>query len=336
MRLSICMPTYNFGRYIGEALDSIVPQMTSDVELIILDGASTDNTKEVVELYLQKQNCAIFYHRMPVRGGIDRDMELSVSYAQGEYIWLFSSDDVMKEGSIEAVLSEIRSGIDVYLCNYAMIELSVGNLIGNGQSLSNISNQVFNFSNDSERRQYFKKARNSEPCLSYMSSLVIRRQRWLAGNVESRFYGSCFAHAYRILSQFKTGLTIKILPGIYLYKRIGNDSFLDKGYVHRIGITVNGYLEMGKSLFGEGSYEVFQIKRLLRNEYRLRFFLNVKADLSEQKEKKQLKALFLSIYGNSGLIGVLKFFIFTLLDPKFARFLRRGYFFLRRSFCPKT
>jgi len=48
-RLSICIPTYNFGRFIGETLDSILPQATEDVEVTVVDGASTDNTADIVE-----------------------------------------------------------------------------------------------------------------------------------------------------------------------------------------------------------------------------------------------------------------------------------------------
>jgi abequosyltransferase len=46
--LSICIATYNRGGYIGETLDTIIPQLDNDVELLVVDGASTDNTKDVV------------------------------------------------------------------------------------------------------------------------------------------------------------------------------------------------------------------------------------------------------------------------------------------------
>ncbi len=49
IRLSVCIPTYNFGRFIGETLDSIVRQATEEIEIVVLDGGSTDNTTEVVE-----------------------------------------------------------------------------------------------------------------------------------------------------------------------------------------------------------------------------------------------------------------------------------------------
>ena len=50
--VSICIPTLNRGDFISETLDSITSQITNDIEIIILDGGSTDNTKEVVQYYL--------------------------------------------------------------------------------------------------------------------------------------------------------------------------------------------------------------------------------------------------------------------------------------------
>ena len=51
--LSICIATYNRANFIGETLDSIILQLTEDVEVVIVDGASTDNTREVVESYVK-------------------------------------------------------------------------------------------------------------------------------------------------------------------------------------------------------------------------------------------------------------------------------------------
>ena len=53
-RLSICIATLNRGAFIGETLDTIVPQLRDDVELVIVDGASKDNTGEVVGRYVAR------------------------------------------------------------------------------------------------------------------------------------------------------------------------------------------------------------------------------------------------------------------------------------------
>ena len=62
IKLSICIATLNRGKYLSETLNSIIPQMNSSVEIIIVDGASTDNTQMVVSEFLSK-NINIKYCR---------------------------------------------------------------------------------------------------------------------------------------------------------------------------------------------------------------------------------------------------------------------------------
>ena len=49
IKLSVCMPTFNYGRYIRRAIDSVREQGVADVEVVVLDGGSTDDTRQVVE-----------------------------------------------------------------------------------------------------------------------------------------------------------------------------------------------------------------------------------------------------------------------------------------------
>jgi glycosyltransferase involved in cell wall biosynthesis len=123
-KLSICIPTYNFGAFIAQTLDSIVGQLAPGVEVVILDGGSTDNTSEVVRSFLDR-GLPINYVRQEVRGGIDRDMVRTVDLARGEYCWLFSSDDIMKPGAIRIVLEEIQSGHDIYLCGLTLCDVDM-------------------------------------------------------------------------------------------------------------------------------------------------------------------------------------------------------------------
>src|SRR5271165_2413917 len=103
MRLSVCIPTYNFGAFIGETLESILPQVEEGVEVIVLDGGSDDDTSVVVES-LQQRYPSLRYERRDERGGIDRDIARTVDLARGEYCWLFCADDVMKPGAIGRML----------------------------------------------------------------------------------------------------------------------------------------------------------------------------------------------------------------------------------------
>src|SRR3954462_2700917 len=114
--LSVCIPTHNFGRFIGDTLRSVIPQASPEVEIVVLDSASTDNTRDVVEAH-RSSAIPICYHYQPYKGGIDVDMARVVELANGQFCWLLSADDTLTEGAIARVLSEITKPHAIYLCN---------------------------------------------------------------------------------------------------------------------------------------------------------------------------------------------------------------------------
>jgi abequosyltransferase len=108
IKLSICIATYNRADFIGETLNSIIPQMTDEVELLVVDGNSPDHTQIVVEQYAAK--CPqLRYVRLPEKGGVDQDYCKTVELAKGEYCWLFTDDDLLKQDAITKVLKTINN-----------------------------------------------------------------------------------------------------------------------------------------------------------------------------------------------------------------------------------
>ena len=79
--LSICIATYNRAEHIGETLESIIPEVTDEVEIVMADGASTDNTSSVVKHYIEicKQ---INYIQLPSKGGVNQDFCKAVEHAK--------------------------------------------------------------------------------------------------------------------------------------------------------------------------------------------------------------------------------------------------------------
>jgi abequosyltransferase len=273
-QLSICIPTYNFGQFIGETLASIERQYTREIEVIVLDGASTDNTTEVVAKFRASMP-GLTYYRLDAKGGIDADMAKSVALAKAPYCWLFSADDVMELGALDRVLAELESQCDIYLCGLTICTIDMKPMHRH-PVLSIAGDSEFELSDEKERHSYFRKAETSTAFFSYMSSLVIRRDRWEAATAPQEFTGSCWSHVARIFGIIPQGLRVRYLAESYLSNRSGNDSFLDRGIVNRIGIAVNGYWRLGDKYFGPTSEEARHIRRVVRNEYTLRHLLSAK------------------------------------------------------------
>ncbi|HKV05093.1 MAG TPA: glycosyltransferase family 2 protein [Candidatus Acidoferrales bacterium] len=104
--LSICVPTFNRASYLRETLESLLPQLGPDVELLVYDTGSTDGTPQLIEVF--KRRCPSlrsFY--LPDRRGFDEALLLLLGEARGEYVWYFGSDDVLNAGAIDAIRRRI-------------------------------------------------------------------------------------------------------------------------------------------------------------------------------------------------------------------------------------
>ena len=113
--ISICIPTYNFGAFISETLESLEQQDLSGAEIVVLDSASTDNTQEVVASFACRLP-NLRYIRTDKKLGIDRDMARVAAEAHGQFIWLFSADDVMRPDALALVKPYLKEEYDVLLC----------------------------------------------------------------------------------------------------------------------------------------------------------------------------------------------------------------------------
>lgn len=285
-RLSICIPVHNFGAFLGATLASIVPQAGPDVEIVILDGGSTDDTPAVVAR-AQAGFPRITYLRRPEKGGIDRDMALAVAAARGDYCWIFSGDDLMRPGAVAQVLGELALGCDVFLhesmrCDREMRPLALHRMARIDRP------RTFRLEDPAERREYFALALNTAAFFSFCSALVFRRDRWEAAPADGSFDGSCWAHAARLLSLLPGGLSVRYVPGPILDKRGDNDSFNTQGLTHRFGIAVDGYHRIADRFFGHDSPEAFHVRRAVRAEQPFTGWLAAKAEIAATGRWHQL------------------------------------------------
>ncbi len=272
--LSICIPVYNFAAFIGETLASIIPQATDEVEIVVVDGASTDNTAEVIAS-VQRSFPRLRYHRLDKKGGIDRDMARSVELAQGDYCWLFGGDDIMAPGAMADILKQIQEGHDLYVCESILCSSDM-TPIGKHNLLAANHEQVFDLGDPAVRADYFSRARNTAAFFSFCSSLVFKKARWDSVPVDDQFVGSHWDHVARFFRMIPYGIRVKYLPEPHLSKRGDNDSFLGQGLVNRYRITIEGFDRLSRAFFAPGSTEDFHIRRTMKAEHNLKSLLDAK------------------------------------------------------------
>ena len=93
IKVSIVIITYNRARFLPEAIESVLAQSFADWEMIVVDDASTDNTKEVVEKYCACDS-RIKYYRNPENLNISKSRNRGMELAVGKYIAVLDSDDM--------------------------------------------------------------------------------------------------------------------------------------------------------------------------------------------------------------------------------------------------
>ena len=307
MKLSICIPTYNFGAFIGTTLDSVLADRPAGVEVVVLDGGSTDNTAAVVESYARRFP-DLRYVRKPTRGGIDRDMAATIDLAVGDYCWLFSADDLMKPAALRRITFEIESGYDLYLAGLAICDRQM-NVLGEHPVLDAAPGALFRLGDRRQRRDYFRRALTTTAFFSFMGSIVIKRERWHEGQLEPDFIGSCWAHVVRILRLIPRGLTVNYLGESFLLKRGDNDSFMDRGIAHRFAIAIEGYHRIAEAVFGKDSFEARQMRRVIANEFPPNAFFSAKVQslrAGRPQDVQLLEQLAKTTYGDLTPRNVLK------------------------------
>jgi glycosyltransferase involved in cell wall biosynthesis len=102
-KVSVIVPNYNHARYLRVRLDSILRQTFTDYEIIILDDASTDESKTVIAPYLK--NPRISFHPNAKNSGTPfAQWNLGVRLARGEFVWIAESDDIAQPEFLEKLV----------------------------------------------------------------------------------------------------------------------------------------------------------------------------------------------------------------------------------------
>lgn len=301
--ISFAIPTYNFGPFIAETVDSIQRGATrltsSQFEIVILDGGSTDNTTEVVE-QLQHVYSNIRYIRQHERGGIDRDLNTVSEYAEGSYIWFFSADDLLVPGWDAIILPSLQRNNDIYLVPATLCDINMQPLRDNPifNDCTDSDPIDFRFSSaPSALDAYLRRIRTLEAMFSFMSAVVVRRDVWLGLPVREDYFGSCWGHCARLMPLFFRDTRLTYINRYLINKRAGNDSFLEHGFVNRVGIAVEGWSRIISEFFTDEAQRRLLFDAL-RKDMPLTLFVYAKISAKNPGERDRLMRMLNTLYGD--------------------------------------
>ncbi len=108
--VSICIPSYNAEETIGKTIRSILAQTYRNLEIIVVDNASTDSTLSILNQFNDKR-IKIYKNRKNI--GAERNWNVCIELAQGEYIAIFHADDIYDSTIVEKQLKILKGDNEI-------------------------------------------------------------------------------------------------------------------------------------------------------------------------------------------------------------------------------
>lgn len=116
--VSVITPVYNVAKVIEKTLNSMLMQDYKDLEIVLVDDCSEDNSAEIIKRYLDKYP-NIVYHKQVKNGGAAVARNTALNIAKGRYVAFLDSDDLWCEGKISKQLAFMKEN-DAAICCTAM------------------------------------------------------------------------------------------------------------------------------------------------------------------------------------------------------------------------
>ena len=136
--VSIIIPVYNCEKYIKRCLDSILNQTYKDIEIILIDDGSSDNSLSIANNFAEKDNrVKVFHHE---NNGVSYTRNRGIKLAQGEYIQFVDCDDYIDANMTETLVNRIEEfDTDLVICGCVEVtDYGTENISCNFEGVCNI------------------------------------------------------------------------------------------------------------------------------------------------------------------------------------------------------
>lgn len=269
--ISICIPTYNRSRYLAELLESIIDQGTTEVEIIISDDASSDDTSVVAKSFLPRIK-NMKYIRQPSNIGLDRNFIAAASAASGEYIWFMGDDDRIEPNGLLTVIGALQRwpsvvGLTLGVIDYdvTMSQITGVRAIPKTQLLTGATN-VFS---------------SIPELLGFMSSMVVSRNLWMKASADASAQAmqNLYSQVYIMGRAVGKNGTWGVVSTKCVGFRSGNDQFKRKlGWLERLKIDARAYDEIADLLFAKDQVVHRAMRRRIFDTHIVARILNAKTN----------------------------------------------------------
>ncbi|MBV6496243.1 MAG: putative glycosyltransferase EpsE [Pyrinomonadaceae bacterium] len=121
--ISVIIPNYNYARYLPEAIESVLAQTHKNVEVIVVDDGSTDDSKEVLASFGDRIR-TIFQQNQGVSAARNR----GVAESNGDFLAFLDADDAFLPSKLEKQLELFRADEEIGLVHVGMVNVDPNGL----------------------------------------------------------------------------------------------------------------------------------------------------------------------------------------------------------------
>lgn len=116
VKVSVIVPVYNTEKYLSKCLDSLTHQTLKDIEIIVINDSSPDNSQKIIDKYTKKNLNVISYNKK--NGGLSDARNFGIDKASGKYLVFIDSDDYVDTTMIEKMYNYAeKNKLDIVTCN---------------------------------------------------------------------------------------------------------------------------------------------------------------------------------------------------------------------------
>lgn len=120
MKYSVIIPAYNSEKTIKRCIEAITSQNRSDVEIIVINDGSTDETESICKALQEQYNNLVYINKE--NGGVSSARNTGLSVATGEFVMFVDSDDYVDNKCFDIIDKHIKSDVDFYQFGFSIVE----------------------------------------------------------------------------------------------------------------------------------------------------------------------------------------------------------------------
>lgn len=235
IKLSIIIPVYNLEKYIVRTLDSVVSEITDEVEVIIVNDGSSDSSLQVVEEYM-KQHAGNFVLHSHENCGVAKSRNAGIIHSKGQYVYFLDGDDIMVNGTISILLGIVSEEPDIAIGGFDKLDSS-GNYSYTFESLYHYPPSGLD--SNSFLRKYFLKefviSIGSILCKkSFLSKHNLNFNSGQKYGEDVRFYIETIAHAASIIVSNKVWFQYTTREDSAIGSFLDNAIMISTGYADEL------------------------------------------------------------------------------------------------------